>query len=138
MIDLQRTAGRSEVNALGSFQWSKGHNPAGLPDANMFCLRKALCLLMGWGPGSSEWNSFPPGPPGTDLERLMVERPELGLLLHKVGDPDVSGDIEGIVTGKIATPFGPIDHAEFGKQIADVKHIFIPGTISGVITRGTP
>jgi hypothetical protein len=32
---------------------------------------------------------------------------------------------EGIVTGKIATPFGPIDHAEYRKQIADVKHIFI-------------
>jgi hypothetical protein len=68
----------------------------------------------------------------------VVELPELGLHLHKVGDPDVPGDSEGIVTGKIATPFGPIDHAEYGKQIADVEHIFIPGTISGVITRHTP
>jgi hypothetical protein len=128
----------AEVNALGAFHWNKGHNPAGLPDANMFCLRKALCLLMGWGPGSAEWNSFPPGPPGTDLERLVVELPELALRLHRVGDPDVPGDIEGIVTGKIQTPFGPIDHAEYGKLIADVEHIFILGTISGVITRHTP
>lgn len=120
-------------NALAGFQWKKGENPQDLPQSSMYCVRKALCLMMGWPPGSEEWYSFPPGPPGTDLLRLVTERPELGLELHAKGD-HVPGKVRGIVVGKVPGPKGPVDHAEYG-EVGYVASNFLDNTIAGVITR---
>jgi hypothetical protein len=122
------------MHALSGFHWSTGQNPLGIPSVDMFCVRNALCHMKGWMPGSDEWNSIPPGPPGTDLKRLVIERPELGLQFHGLGDPDVPGHVRGIVTGKLASPYGPVDHAIYADKISEVVHEFLPSTISGVIT----
>jgi hypothetical protein len=122
---------------MTGFTWRKGDNPAGIPDAEQYCVRKALCLLMGWAPGSLEWDSIHPGPPGTDWKRLVEEMPHLGLHLYKPGEPDPDPNLEGIVIGRQMRPvYGilrEVGHAEYGKHIGDVASQF--HVIEGVVTR---
>ena len=122
------------LGAIAGFQWNTGDNPHQIPDRDALCVRKALCLLMGWAPGSPEWNSIPPNVAGTDLKRLCEEFPDLGLKWHGLGDPDVPADEEGIVVGTVAGPGrAQVGHSEYSMEIGSVVGNF--GGIMGVITR---
>jgi hypothetical protein len=132
----EMTGPTSKPHALSGFIWSKGLDTTGIPEAQKYCLRNALCLLMRWGPDSDEWRSFQPGPPETDLKRLVQEKPGLGLRLHEEGDPDVDRDAEGVVTWRVTTPTGIIGHAEYALHIGDVADRALKeGAITAVLTR---
>ena len=124
------------AGALTGFKWNQGDNPHGIPTAQQFCFRDALCTMKGWPPGSDEWLSIQPGPPETDLERLVREKPELGLEFHGE-DEHVSGETEGIVFGtKSAMVLGglkEVGHAAYSKRIGEVADQF--RHIRGVISR---
>jgi len=56
------------------FKWSAAppYVPT-VPDENGWCVRDAICKLIGWKPGSEEWQRFTvEGPKGTDLIKLGV------------------------------------------------------------------
>jgi hypothetical protein len=121
-----------EQNALSGFVWTKGANVLGLLEQQMWCVRNALSGMFGWKRGSVEWQSIPPGPPGTDLERLCNEKPELGIIFHGF-DEHIDGAQPGIVLGNVMTPRGVSGHSAYAPRIGDIAGDFDQG-ISGVIT----
>lgn len=121
-----------DTGALEGFQWTTASNPLGIPDSDRWCVRTALCALMGWKATAVEWRSIPPGPPATDLKRLCEEMPELGLAFHGLNET-VDGTSEGIVIGEIEATPGRVGHAEYAIQIGAVADSFV--SIVGVITK---
>jgi hypothetical protein len=122
----------NERNAFAGFRWEIASNPLGIPDSDRWCVRQALCQLMGWPRGSAEWRSIPPGPPATDLKRLSEEMPKLRLTFHRL-DERVPGTTKGIVIGEIEAAPGIVGHAAYAPQIGTVADSF--RGIMGVITR---
>jgi hypothetical protein len=134
MVSQSRDAPDQASNPLDGFVWQTADNPANVPEHQRWCVRNSLCALMGWSLASPAAKSIPAGPPGTDLERLCREKPELGLAFHGK-DETVAGGKRGIVLGVIRTPrHGDQGHAEFADHIVDVASMF-DGGIQGVITR---
>ncbi len=120
-------------NALDGFRWMSADNPARVPESQRWCVRDALCRLVGWSPASPEARAIPAGPPATDLRRLCEEKPELGLVFHGYGE-HVSGETAGIVVGtKKTVRYGVQGHAEFAEHIGQIADQFVG--IQGVITR---
>jgi hypothetical protein len=123
----------AQHNALDGFKWETANNPAAVPDSQRWCVRNALCSLMGWSLASPEARSIPAGPPATDLKRLCDEKPELGLAFHDQKET-VPGATRGIVVGQITTLMHGIQgHAEFAERIGDIAGKF--DGIMGVIAR---
>ena len=125
--------GAPMTQSLNDFAWNIADNLLELSDQQRMCARFALSQLMGWAVGSPEALAIPSGPPATDLKRLVEERPELGLVWHGQGDPDVPGNSRGIIIGEVQTPYGNSGHAEFADQIGLKAEMFV--SIMGVITK---
>lgn len=79
-------------NPMAGFRWEHTESrvrtrgrPA-LPDGgDGYCLRDAVCELMGWVPGSPPWHSFPESPDGHDLGALDTH---LGLTSYDISYPE--------------------------------------------------
>jgi hypothetical protein len=123
------------TNQLAGFTWEQAENLHQLSDDQRWCVREALSRLMGWSANSLELRSIPPGPPATDLRRLCEEKPQLRLIFHGLGDPDLAGDQPGILIGTLATPHGVEGHAEYALKIGAIADKFL--YVMGVITRGS-
>lgn len=55
-----------------------------------WCVRNAVCKLLGWERDSEEWGRFVEGPKGMDLIRLAIH---LGLTVFEVGAPGVGTEL---------------------------------------------
>jgi hypothetical protein len=61
------------VRSMAGFQWSPRTNPGRVfgPGEDGWCARDAICQLLGWPPGSDEWQRFVESPAGQDMPRLL-------------------------------------------------------------------
>jgi hypothetical protein len=113
----------NKTSALAGFEWGQGIPPKGVLLKDQYCVRKALCLLMQWPPDSQEWRDIPPGPPGNALQRLVEEKPELGLEVYDKGEMPSELETKGIVIGWQKQPIDNVLHEVMHAEYGNLRYV---------------
>ena len=74
------------VHALSYFEWTNYPHPTQVSDGgDGYCVRDAVCQLLGWPVGSPEWKWFRESPAPGDDKRLYDH---LGLTIYDIAIPE--------------------------------------------------